>query len=330
MKNLRSFVCALMAVTSMPASADPLVFVTLGTGGGPRVQVERAQPANAVLVGLDAYLFDAGEGTQRQLQAAQIKLSQIRAIFLSHHHIDHVGGLLPLIVGRWVRGIYEPVVIFGPLGTKRMVDGIISAVGPVEAVPVSDGASLPTIASTVRVVELPASEVGTIDVYRNGPLHVSAVTNEHYHFVAGSAAARSARSYSYRIDMNAASVVYSGDTGPSQNLVRLAKDADLLVSEVMDLNAIRRSLEAEGLPQSVFEGVMAHLKASHLIPADVGEIAAAAHVGSVVLTHLVPGVDGDPNTLGYVAGLARTYRGSVIVASDLQRFTVQPTPKEGR
>jgi ribonuclease BN (tRNA processing enzyme) len=100
MRSLKAFALIVVVLASVAAAGEPVApgaqFVTLGTGGGPVTRVKRSEPANAVVVGKAVYLFDAGDGAQRQLAAANLPLESVRAIFLSHHHIDHNGGLAPI------------------------------------------------------------------------------------------------------------------------------------------------------------------------------------------------------------------------------------------
>jgi len=300
--------------------SDKAVFVTLGTGGGPRVQTKRAQPANAVIVNGAVYLFDTGAGVQRQMAEAGIDLANLRGIFLSHHHIDHVGGLSSLLVNRWVNARYSAIPVIGPPGTSAMVGMDIAAARQIELAPVNIAANIPPLAGTVAARDLPMVADSPIEIYSDENIRVLAVTNAHYHFPAGSESAVKARSYAFRIEAGGHSIVYTGDTGPSAHVELLAKDADLLVSEVMDYPAIAASLGEMALPPGALDGILKHLRLSHLTPDDVGELAARANVGGVVLTHLVPGLDGEPSVLGYLQGLASHYSGPVVVARDLQRF----------
>lgn len=89
----------------------------------------------------------------------------------------------------------------------------------------------------------------------------------------------------YRFDTPTGSVVFSGDTGPCDNLVRLARDADLLVHEVFDIE-----LWAAKLPDAApnVDLLVERLARAHTSPADAGAIAERAGVGTLVLSHLVP------------------------------------------
>lgn len=295
-------------------------FITLGTGGGPRVQVNRSQPANAVKIGQAIYLFDAGEGAQRQMKAAGLALADVRAVFVSHYHIDHIGGLAPIVVNRWVHMLAAPLPIIGPPGTVKMAGDLVEAFRPTELAPVNLSQAPVPMAATVAAVDMPLDAQEPIQVFADDNIRVLAVLNDHYHYPAGSSSAQKARSYAFRIEAGGHSIVYSGDTGPSVRLEKLAVNADLLVSEVMDRAAIESELSGIGFAPDALAGFLAHMDADHLTPAQVGALARRAHVGAVVLTHLVPGSDNEKNNEGYLRGIAAEFSGPIVVARDLQRF----------
>lgn len=300
---------------SQPAAgpAGP-VFVTLGTGGGPVIRQQRSEPANALVVGQAVYLFDAGAGTIRQLVAAKLPLQQLRAVFISHHHIDHNAGLAPLLLNRWLLSYQPlpPLPIVGPPGT--------AAYHAAELAPITDdGAPKPTLAATLAPRELPPDPAAPQLIYQDENIKVLAVTNTHYHFPAGSPDQRFSRSYSYRIETPRRTIVFTGDTEPSANVVALAQGADLLVSEVIDMDQTL-AMEKKMMPPAALKGATAHLTQDHLTPAEVGKLAQAAGVKQVVLTHLAPGSDGETDLSGYTRDLATYYKGPVQVAQDLGRY----------
>jgi ribonuclease BN (tRNA processing enzyme) len=162
-------------------------FVTLGTGGGPVTRVKRSEPANAIVVGDAVYLFDTGDGVQRQLAAANLSAGSVRAVFLSHHRIDHTGGLAPFLVTRWLIVSRDPLPVIGPPGTVSLVKGIAQAFHGVELAPITIGAApMPPIFSSTKPEDLPERTPEPVNIYKDAHIRVSAITNDHYHFEPGS------------------------------------------------------------------------------------------------------------------------------------------------
>lgn len=309
--------------TTTLAAPHPLSWITLGTGGGPLIRQQRSEPANALVINDAVYLFDCGSGTERQLVRAGLSLHQVKAIFVSHHHIDHDADLGQLITSRWMFNSYQPLPIIGPAGTVSMVTHLAEANAAVELAPIgaSGPQGKPAIRSTVAPVDLAMTMDVPTEIYKDDNIRVLAITNSHYHFPANSNEARQARSYAYRIETAQRSFVFTGDTGPSAHVTSLAKGADVLISEVIDLDKMKAILQhAADLPAAMLPNMLAHMQEDHLTPTAIGEMAAKAGVKEVVLTHLAPGMDGDTDLSGYSKGIAPTYQGKVRVAEDLQRF----------
>lgn len=307
-------------VAAQPASQ--MQFVTLGTGGGPVIQVKRSQPANAVVVGSAVYLFDVGEGTLRQLHAAGLPLAQVKAIFLSHHHFDHVAGLAPLLQERWVIGYLAPLSVIGPPGTTQMLADMATSFAATEGSPLAIGEPRK---SNIRTTMASHDMTSTMDkpevVFEDVNIRVSAIVNTHYHNSDGSDFTGAARSYSFRIEGEDRTIVFTGDTGPSANVTALAQGANLLVSEVIDRTKMRAALQhIPGLPPGSLAPLLRHMDLDHISGEEVGRLAAEAHVGGIVLTHLSPGLDEETDTTGYTQGIAAAFQGPVTVAADLDRY----------
>ncbi|WP_312179787.1 MBL fold metallo-hydrolase [Arthrobacter sp.] len=123
----------------------------------------------------------------------------------------------------------------------------------------------------------PHPEMDPIDVYEDDRVRVSAILVQH---------APIFPAFAYRFDTDDGSVVFSGDTGPSDNLVKLAQGADVLVHEVIAREAIEQAYPApRSAPQ---EALVRHLLEAHTTIEDVGPLAERAGVGSLVLHHFVP------------------------------------------
>ena len=119
--------------------------------------------------------------------------------------------------------------------------------------------------------------------------------------------------FAYRFDTPDRSIVISGDTTPSDDLIRLAQGADVLVHEVMYVPALARLLECVPNAPTLRE----HLLASHTRLEDVGHIATAAGVSTLVLSHFTPADDPDIPESVWLTGAQAHFAGEVIVGTDL-------------
>lgn len=306
-----------------PAMAQPVpartdAFVTLGTMGGPVPSRDRSQPANALVHGGRVYLVDVGDGTVQQLARAGYMLPMVEAVFLSHLHVDHTGGLSAVLGLRNQTNVAERLTVYGPPGTRELVAGLVAAMQPAARV----GYGIPgkpwmPPADTVTVVELTDGQ--RIDV--NG-MAVTAAQNTHYDFAPGSAEDRDAKSMSFRFDLPTRSIVYTGDTGPSESVERLAKGADLLVSEMIDLPGTMATVarNSPNIPPAARQQLEQHLSTHHLTPDAVGQLAARAGVKALVITHFSGGTPDPARAPAYLARIAAQFHGPATLANDLDAF----------
>ena len=303
-------------VAEAPAPANR--WITLGTRGGPIASATRSQPANLLLNAGRAYLVDVGDGTAGQLAKVGIPANRIDAVFVSHLHFDHTAGLAGLLGLRWQTNAANRLTIYGPPGTAQMVEGLLASMVP----GTTAGYGVPGAPEAD-----PRAQVEVIE-FRDGAgfdldgMSVRARNNTHYSFAAGSDLAERFESLSFRFDLPNRSIVYTGDTGPSRAVEELASGADLLVAEMMDVEDtianVRRN--SPDLDPRVAAGMEQHLRTHHLLPKNVGELAARAGVKSVVVTHFVGAETGSPAHFDYLREIARHYAGPVVIADDLDGY----------
>lgn len=313
--------CLALGLSAPAVSAETPVaatFVTLGTAGGPVPNPLRSQPANAIVVGRDVTMVDVGDGAVERLAQAGYRLDQVRAVVISHLHLDHTAGLAGIIGLRWMNDIHGSFRIVGPPGTRAVVDGIVASLAPSRKI----GFGLSTMPSPrldpIDVLEVSGGETLTL----SPGIQLRTVENCHYSFAAGSPEAREQKSISYRFDVSGRSIAYTGDTGPCPPVTGLAAGADLLVSEIQDLPALERLLSRTipDMPADVRKNILEHLRRHHLSAEDVGEMAATAKVKAVVLTHLAPAPAAAEADAMFLPGVRAKYRGPVTVAADLGRY----------
>lgn len=260
-------------------------FVTLGTGAGGLPQVDRSQPANLLVTKDRHILVDAGAGAVNQLGKMSIPPSTIDTVVISHLHFDHTGGLFALLGLRLQVPGPEALTIYGPPGTKAMVDGLLAAVAPATRLfnaRSQDFASGGEPANGVSVVEI--SDGGTVDI---GAAKLTAAQNTHYSFPEGSSELVENVSLSYRFDLPDRSIGFTGDTGPSEKMTKLVAGVDLLVTEVIDADASLAVVTGQrpDLTEAGKKSVYQHFVDEHLTPAEIGRIAQAGKPGMVMLSH---------------------------------------------
>jgi ribonuclease BN (tRNA processing enzyme) len=309
-----------MGAVATPAVAAPacpvLRWTTLGTAGGPVPTAERAEPSNLLIAGDQQILVDTGDGTVNQLARIGMDMRQVRTVFISHLHLDHSGGLGAVIGLRWMNQFPGQLTVYGPPGTKQVVDGIVASMAPPARIGFGLGALPPGPAGSVRAVELADGQSVTLE----GGASVKVAANSHFDHDGKPDPAN--LSFSYRFTAGGRSITYTGDTGPSAAVTRLASGSDMLVSEVIDLDRLLREIKQRRVDASaeMLASMQEHLSTHHLLPADIGTLAAQAKVGRVVLTHYaVPGAlsESEPVLRG---DIAKAYAGPVDLARDLSSF----------
>ena len=200
--------------------------ITLGTKNGPSPTVGRAQSSNLLVVNGAQYIIDAGDGVTRRLARLGTNFRNIDNIFITHPHSDHTSGLGALMTVVYDARRTNLVNIYGPPGTAASVKGLLDFLTVSSEIRISDGTQ--TVPAT-KVFSGHDTGVGII--LQDANVKVTAVENTHFHFPPGTPAYGKYKSYSYRFDAADRSVVFTGDTGPSNAVAELAKGADLLVAE---------------------------------------------------------------------------------------------------
>src|SRR6185369_8208574 len=186
----------------------------LGTGGGPRPRIERSASAQVIVVDGAAYVIDCGDGVARQLTAARIPLTSLRHIFITHLHSDHVLDYGNLILLAWAVGLETRLDTWGPPPLAQMTKSMFEMNAYDIKIRIADEA-YPPLAPLVHPHEL--TRGGT--VWTDDKVKVSAAL-VHHPIVEPA--------FAYRFDTPDRSIVISGDTTASDNLIQLARGADVL------------------------------------------------------------------------------------------------------
>lgn len=305
--NRRQFLgnaAVLIAAARLARQGRPRTrLVLLGTAGGPRPRTTRSAPAQAIVVGDTVYVVDCGDGVARQLVLANLPLPRIRHIFITHHHSDHNADYGNLILLAWAAGLRTRLDSWGPPPLVRMTDLFFEMNATDIRARTVDERRTP-LRPLVRVHEL--HEGGP--VLHDENVRVTAALVHHPPIVPA---------FAYRFDAADRSIVISGDTTPSDNLVALARGADVLVHEALfDAAAVDRLIARVPNASDLRRSILSH----HTTAEEAGRIAAEAQVGTLVLSHLIPAEDPAVTEAMWSDAARKHFSGRVIVGKDLMEL----------
>jgi ribonuclease BN (tRNA processing enzyme) len=272
----------------------------LGTGS-PNPLSERQGAAVLLSRGSEHLLFDAGRGVTTQLVRAGVAPHQLTAIFLTHHHYDHIGNLGDLLLTAWHGGASRLPVI-GPPGTEHIVQALFEQVYQREIL-----FSLALAQATADPMQhirevIPVIPISAAQLYQQGDWRIQAAAVDHGHQLGFTQTEWPC--FGYRIEVDGKSIVISGDTIACESLIVLARDADVLV-------------QCCYLPDAMLN-TPTHQLLSKLVIAtsgQVGKIATQAGVKTLVLTHFS---DISPDMLAAIErDVRRDFAGPLYLGEDL-------------
>lgn len=285
---------AFLIAAAMAAFAQNITVTLLGTGN-PRPTIKRFGPSTLVQAGGQNLLFDAGRGALMRLD--QLKVNRIDGLFLTHLHSDHIVDIPDIWLTGWVIGRKEPFRVWGPPGTKEMMSHLQQAFSFDIHMRRDVSQSLPAAG-----IEVQAKDIAQGVVYDDGGVKVTAFLVDH---------GLVKPAFGYRIDYAGHSVVLSGDTRYSENLIRFASGADVLVHEVIDLEAYA------AFQNSYSPSEKAQVIAHHTPAEEAGKLFTKVGPKLAVYSHIVP-----PNAPNLVPQTRKTYSGRLEVGEDLMSIEI--------
>lgn len=226
MKLVRLFL-GLLSITSLqavaqdaPAPSDSnLEIILLGTAGGPTFDARRLGISTLVVAGSERLLFDAGRSVTTGMVRIGIDPVDVTKVFLTHLHSDHIISVPELYLFPWAsQGRTAPLEVWGPAGTHAMFEHLQEAFA--FDIHVRRDIDEKFSAEGIKVV---ATDIDEGVVYESNGVKVTAFLVDH---------GPVEPAFGYRIDYKGHSVALSGDTRPSDNLVKFASGVDLLIHEL--------------------------------------------------------------------------------------------------
>ena len=277
--------------------------VLLGTGAGPVPGGLRHMTAHVLVHNGATYILDCGLGVSRQFARTGIPWQSLRAIFITHHHPDHNIEYGPLLVMGWIGGMPQTIRAYGPPPLQQMTEDYLRSAKTTIDFWAQDLHMQPL--AMIEVHDLPQAG----PVMQDDNVKVTSVLVQHPPVTPA---------YGYRFDFSDRSIAFSGDTVALDAVATMAKGADVLVHEAIDMPAIEAFITqqiAHGAPGSV-EGYMVHMRADHTPTEEVGRIAEEAGVKTLVLSHLAPG-NFSVSDEHWRGDAAKHFKGKIIVGRDL-------------
>ncbi|MBC8185201.1 MBL fold metallo-hydrolase [candidate division KSB1 bacterium] len=248
----------------------------LGSGCG-IPSLDRRAPSILICVKNHQLLFDSGSGTLVRLLKAGINYTNLEQVFYTHTHSDHCADLVPLLQALWTTPDFKrtaPMYLYGPLGFSDFMEKMEHAFGEWVTTP-----NFPLFVQELHQTEIAFSDFS-----------VQSLPMKHSDFSNG-----------YRIENKLGkSVVYSGDTDYNENIIKLARDADVLVLECS------------------FPGE--RKTAGHLVPTEAAEIAKQSNCKKLVLTHFYPPYEKLEKEIINV--IPKIYNGELVIAYDFLKIIV--------
>ena len=312
---------AVHSQATTPPSPSAFRVILLGTAGGPTIHPERLGISTLVVAGSEQLLFDAGRGLTFALARLSIRASTVTKVFLTHLHSDHIVSLPELYLFPWAsQGRTAPLQIWGPEGTRAMTAHLREAFSFDIHVRRDLDERFPPEGITISATDV---EEGV--VYESAGVKVTAFLVDH---------GPVKPAFGYRVDYGGHSVVLSGDTKPTDNLVRFARGADVLIHEVgrSKNDAALIGPSDEPLPGGVglTRGQARTIADHHTDAAEATLMLQRVNPRLAVFSHAnIPPVD-------TLAAVRRGYDGRVEFGSDLMtieigsEITTRPFERSGR
>ncbi|MGN6399701.1 MAG: MBL fold metallo-hydrolase [Flavisolibacter sp.] len=300
------FLSAFIVVSFYAGAQSSAIKVTLLGTGAPVPSVERFGPSILVEAGNQKLLFDCGRGAAQRIWQLKIPLRQINVLFLTHLHSDHTVGIPDVWLTGWIPAVYgrraSPFQVFGPGGTKDMMENLVKAF----AWDINTRNKEKNEADSGAMVKAVDIEEGY--VWEKDGLKVTPFTVRHAEFIDSA--------LGYRIDYMGHSVILSGDTRYSENLIQFARGADVIVHEV--------AAASEDTTRNT--ALVNQILGFHSSPEDAGEVFRRVQPKMAVYSHIVlltsdPAV-APPTVNDLIRRTQKIYKGGLQVGEDLMTIEI--------
>lgn len=296
----------------MSREADVMRLWVLGAGT-PVASPERFGSSFVASIGASSVMVDCGPAATHKMAKVGLSPTEIDCLLFTHHHYDHNADLPCFLLHRWDQstGSEASLSVCGPPPTQRLVEGIIAPEKGLwwddiaarihnpgsQRVYTNRGGSLPRRPPQVEARDM---TVGDIVALRSMSITTGAVVH----------AQPWLESLAYRMETEAGSVVFTGDTGLCDSVISLAEGVDLLVCMCWDTSARMRERG---------EGRGASNRTTMCGAEEAATIAAKAGARSLLLVHSHHNLDRPDEVRRAQAEISAIYGGSVFLGKELMQ-----------
>jgi len=293
----------------------PIRLVTVGTGSP--LPGERVRSCNAVFVNGKFFVFDVGPGASRAIERLRLPLDRLEGIFITHWHADHYMDLPELVNRSWLLNRSTDLHLYGPEPLDSIYAGMSQFLHIENHYRVAHhGADImdPSLALPITHLITPDHQ-GYQKVYDVDGVVIEAFTVDH---------APVDPALGYRISYQGKSLVISGDTKKSEQVIKYARDADILLHEALAFDLIKRAIDLQkeadnSRSTTILEDILEY----HVSPQEAAEVAEAAGAKKLILTHLGPAPENPISRRFYASDLDDIYRGPVLLAEDGDLYIIE-------
>jgi ribonuclease Z len=279
------------------------------------------QTCTAVFVNGQFLLFDAGNNALASMQASDLPLHELDAVFITHYHNDHFADLGDVMEWSWILGRRHILPVYGPTGITQIVDGFQSAYElewGYRTAHHGEEVMPPEWAPSEPIEFEPPTDDAAIVVYQQDGVTVKAFRVNHPPVKPA---------VGYRIEYGGKIVVISGDTVHTPSLLEASRNADLLVSEVMNKEMVEL---VENVNREIGDTdratILFDIREVHMDVSDVGALAHEANVQRLALTHLAPKPQGSRQAKrSFQHPIEELYSGEIFVGEDGMQIVI-PVP----
>lgn len=289
------------------------IHVLLCGAAGPLTDLKRSGPCVAVQAGRRLFIIDAGANGVGNLRRFGGNPGLVEAVLLTHAHSDHIDGLGELGMQRWTgSGGQHPLPLHGPPVVSDVAAGFNQAYAADTAYRAAHhGADIvPPGGSGFEAVPFPLPDDGDLNTVleTDDGVKISAFAVNHDPVC---------EAVGYRIDYRGRSVVFSGDTTYSNNLIEHARNVDLLVHEALATTLTERMAAAIGSRGNTRTAkILRDVPSYHTTPVQAAEAAARSGARQLLLYHIVPQLPTAALERVFLSGIADAYNGKVTLGRD--------------